>query len=957
MPAELSREQKIANAERLAEQGKLADAATKLRELLVIDPGDVEVLFMLASLTAANGDLAEAVNLLDAIPADHPEAGIPALGQSAQWCMELKRYDEAERRYQEVLRYFPDAAPARRQLAFLLNCQGRRHEAAVHIRALCKLGDVRQDELHSLIVLGHAMYDDPNESPDVTDQRARYHPIGPSGKARKLFTDGMFVEAAEAIHDAVEQGTAAPSVVALYGRAVVEAQDDQRFQWWLAKTDQQTQQHADYWAAVGTYLISQRRFDEATRALLEAVNRDPTDLNSLGRLVQTFSTLGDEETSERWFERWDAINETVKANNRVTESDRPDPDRIAELADLLKALDRTLESLLWKSLESHYRGTLEATLPTLNADRQRLVQSGQGFPSLSERLCNVDLKKFPIPELETTPDTAPIRSLPTPQRLLAARFINIAESAGLDHAYQVAAAPQRNGFAIYQTYGGAVVVLDYDLDGKSDLYFAQGGSDPPAYRGQLSNQLLRNATSTTSAPADGARLTDVTEFSTAGDNRYSMGATAGDWNQDGFPDLVVANIGEDTLLINNGDGTFTRQPIVAPDDEMRVPTSIAMADLNGDRCPEIFELAYVDDPKMIFLPKRNERGEVLKAMSPLQYDPGHDRICENDQQGGMTIRRFTTETKDLRTGLGLVVTDILEDQPGNEVFVGNDLFPDHLWVRDQESGDWSDVAPAVGCAFGIRGSKTASMGIAAGDYDNSGTVDLHITNYQDRNASLFLNLGQSFLERNVQYGLAADSQAVLGFGSQATDYDNDGDRDLVATNGHIEQSLSITAPFEQPAQLFANLGGRFQLATVEDPSGYWDAGHLGRGLARLDFNNDGKEDFAITHLGERSALLLNQTETTNHWIQLRLVGVDSERDAIGAKVQIEYDGREATDWVIAGDGYFCRNQAMISFGLGTASEVDAITVRWPSGSVQRMENVAGNQKWLIIENEAEPFRY
>lgn len=951
------RDAQLAYADQLSQRGELVAAAAVLREMLVVDPNDVELLFLLAKLEAARGRLAEAIALLDSIPADHPEAGIPALGQSAEWCVQLERYGEAERRFLKVLQRVPEATPARRQLAFLLNRQGRRHEAAQHIRELCKLGDVRQDELHALIALSHAMYDDPDRARDGPRDRVVYAPIGPAGTARKLFTDGQFVAAAAEIHELVDSGDAPPAVTALYGRAVAEAQDDERFQWWLTKTDERTRAFADYWAALGTVLISERRFQEATRALLEAVDRDPTDLHSVGRLVQTFSTLGDEPASMRWFARWEAINESIKANNRVSQSYPPDPDAIAELAERLQGLDRPLEALLWRSLEGHYRGTLESILPQLIAERGQLVAANQAFPAPSQRRCEIDLNEFPLPDIKVAAVVANPSRRPPParQELTAASFKNIAAEVGLDHAYQVAAAAQKNGFAIYQTYGGAVVVLDYDQDGNSDLYFSQGGSDPPSFRGPQANQLFRNVVDSARTES-GNRLLEVTGSSGTGDNRYSLGATAGDWNQDGFPDIVVANLGEDSLWINNGDGTFARQAIVAPNDADRVPTSVAMADLNGDRCPDILELAYVDDPDMIYLPRRNEKGEVLNAMSPLQYDPGHDRICENDGRGGMSIRPFTTDPNDIRTGLGVIVTDILQDQPGNEIFVGNDLYPDHLWVRDHQTGTWSDVAPAVGCAFGIRGSKTASMGIAAGDFDQSGTVDLHITNYQDRNASLFMNQGQSFVERNVQYGLAADSQAVLGFGSQAIDYDNDGDRDLVATNGHIEQSLSITAPFEQPAQLFANLGGRFQLVDVKDPSGYWDAGHLGRGLARLDFNRDGREDFAITHLGERSALLINQTDTSNHWLQLRLVGVASERDAIGAQIRVRYNGHEATDWLTAGDGYFCRNEAIVCFGLGDAVLAREILIRWPSGTEQRLENVAADQSWLIVENEPDPFQ-
>ena len=943
--ASSERDRGIADAERLVGQGKFDEAAHELKQLLVVDPADVEVLFMLANSTAASGDLAEAVSLLDGIDPDHPEAGIPALGKSAQWCMNLERYGEAERRYNEVLRRIPDAVPARRQLAYLLNCQGRRHEAAVHIRELCKLGNVRQDELHSLIVLSHAMYDDP----DLPVERGEvvYRPLGAGGVARKLFTDGDFQAAADAIQSLVGDGKASPAITALFGRIVAEGQDDQRFRWWLAQTDERTREFSDYWAALGTFLISQRRFEEATRALLEAVDRDPTDLNSAGRLIQTFSTLGDEPASQRWVKRWAKLNDAVKANNQVSGTQTPDPDDVASLVVLLEELHRPLEALMWKSIEGHFRGAQRSEYEEWNRIRQRLVGDQRGFPNREERLCAVDLSSFALPEFEIDRSLrVPLRTRPDSSRpRIVPQFFDVAAMVGLDHAYQVARKPQAFGFAIYQTLGGAVVVFDYDQDGKSDLYFTQGGSDPPEFQGRETDQLYRQI--------DGL-LRDVTAEATVIDRGYALGATAGDWNQDGFPDLVVSNLGGDRLLINNGDGTFTPHAINSTTNWNRVPSSLAMADLTRDGLPDVLAVAYIDDPKMIALPKKNDEGEVLGAMSPFQFTPGADRIFENDGSGGAKVQRFTTEPFDIRLGLGLIVTDF-NDTPGNEIFVGNDVYPDHLWVRDPSTQTWADIAPAAGCAFGVRGSKTASMGIAAADLDHSGTLDLHITNFQDRNVSLFLNLGESFVERNVQYGLAKDSQAVLGWGTQAIDYENDGYRDLIVTNGHIEKSITIDAPFEQPTQLFRNLGGGFELAEVDDASGYWDAKHLGRGLARLDFDRDGRNDFVVTHLGERSALLMNQTETDNHWIQLRLVGVDSERDAIGAKVRIEYDGRDATDWVIAGDGYFSRNEATLSFGLGDATKVDRISITWPSGKEQRIEHVLADQRFLIVENQAEVF--
>ncbi len=189
--ATFDRDAAIDSARQAARQGDLSAASSMLREVLLVEPNDVEVVFLLANAEAAAGRLAEAIGLLDEIPADHPEAGLPALGQSADWCFQLERYDEAERRYRQVLEKVPQAVPASRQLAYLYNRQGRRHEAAQHIRELCKQGDVLQDELHALIVLGDAMYDDPS-SPMPTGGTRPYWPIGASGRARKLFNQENF---------------------------------------------------------------------------------------------------------------------------------------------------------------------------------------------------------------------------------------------------------------------------------------------------------------------------------------------------------------------------------------------------------------------------------------------------------------------------------------------------------------------------------------------------------------------------------------------------------------------------------------------------------------------------------------------------------------------------------------------------------------------------------------------
>lgn len=951
------RDEIIAAAETYASQGNHQAAIDQYKQLLLRDPGDVEILFRMAQVEAASGNLVQAVAFLSEIPADHPQAGFAAIGQSADWYFQLERYGEAERRYRQVLAKVPDAAPALRQLAFLLNRQGRRQEAAELIRGLCRLGDVRQDELHALIAIGDAMFDDPSEAVSGSDGKVRYWPIGNAALARKRFNEQRYQEALELLQESVDGGQAAPSIVALYGRAAAEAQDDAKFKWWLGKTTDQTKAYADYWAAVGTYEIGQRRFDRATRALAEAIARDPTDLASMSRMRQTLGTLGDEQGAQRWFDRWNEVRKVIDANNRVAASSPPQPEAIAELVSLLEPLGRRLEALLWRSIQSHYEGLTPAEMQEMNRERQMLVAKGGGFPSLETNLCGLQLENYPLPELNgierstatrtesaTKQETASLTS--DNRRPTTAALVDQAGQVGLSHTYHVESDPQKQHYAIYQTLGGGVAVIDYDLDGHCDLYFAQGGSDPPEFIGTHSNPLYRQR--------DGS-LREVTEASAADERQYSIGVTSGDWNQDGFPDLAVSNIGASTMFINNGDGTFRPLPIQMKSNPNRVPASLGMGDLNGDHLPDLFHVCYVDDPNMTVKPPLDEEGRVTITVAPGNFAPCLDQLIVNQGTGDWKIQTLASQGKAC-TGLGLVIAD-LDNQAGNEVFVGNDSFPNRLWVRDSDGDGFTDVAPLLGCAYGFSGGATGAMGIACGDFDRNGTLDLKVANYENENANLFLRRKGAYQDRNIQYRLGSVTRELVGFGSQGFDYDNDGRLDLAITNGHLDNANSIRGSFEQPAQLFCNLGNRFQLIDNDSMSIYWQTMHVGRGLALLDFNRDGRTDLVVTHVEERSALLINQTETAHHWLQLQLVGCESERDAIGARLSLRTGDQVFSAWVTSGDGYLCRNEAIVSVGLGKATRVDEMEIHWPSGKHQILEDLPCNRRLLVIENEPEAYAF
>lgn len=935
-----SSEQQVALADQLLESGKTNEAAAILTKLLIADPGNAEVVFRLANLKASTGNLDEAIEVLESIPPDDPIGGLPALGQAADWCMQAQRYAEAEQKYRKILEAVPEASMAHRQLAYLFNRQGRRHEACQHIRELCKLGDVRQDELQSLIVVSDAMM--PNPEP-VDPNALDYQPIGVSGQARILFTQKRYAEAASILRDPVAKGELPPAINALYGRALAEAQEDAAFEQWVTQVDDSVREFSEYWAALAAHLAGRQETESAIRASLESLDRDPTDFTVINRLLTLFKVLDRRDDYARWEERWKALHNILTSNNKISAVATPQVDEIDEVAAQLFALDRKLEAVIWKWLEAYYRKLPQETLNHWSNQRLQLVNAKQSFPTQASRLCGMSLDAYPLPDFQVAFRSSAVATKPqrTLQQAAAVSLRNIADQIGLDHAYQVASEQQDDGFAMYQQTGGGIAVIDFDLNGHPDLYFAQGAADPPAFTATQSDVLFRSV--------DGS-LVNVTIPAGVSDAAYTIGCSSGDWNQDGLPDIATTSIGRTELLINNGDGSFSRQTLDESNDLTRMPASIAIADLNRDRIPDLIELNYIKDTKLATKPNRDPSGAVIDAVGPADFSAGVDRIAFNDGRGLAQLRPISEEPSESHQGLGVVIADF-DGKPGNEVFVGNDKAPNQMWLYDDAADSWTNIAVATGTAYSFGGASTASMGIASSDFDANGQLDLLITNFQNESVCLYLNRDGVFRDLATKYKLDVPSRGTLGFGSQSFDYDNNGLPDVAVCNGHIDKYQSMSGPFEQPPQLFANLGDRFEQVAVTDPSGYWETPQLGRSMARLDFNLDGKEDLAISHIGKRSALLLNETPSENHWLQLELVGVTSERDAIGAEITIRLDDTQLVHWVVGGDGYLARNEAVVPVGLGAVASVDQIDIRWPGGSVQTLENVPADRRLLVVEQQ------
>ena len=864
--------------------GQIDAAARHIRDHLLSHPGDIAGLFLAGEIEAARGRYQDAVKLLDEIPRDHPEAGLAALGQSADWLLAAQAWDEAERRYEAILEKVPNFNMAHRRLAYLMNRQGRRQEASSHVRQLCRAGDVTQAELHTLINECEAVHD---EARDADSSVSRYAPIGPAAEARVLFAANEFKPALDRLRIPMKQGQLPPFGQAFFGRLAMEVEDQDAIALWLSSVSDEQKQFGDFWVALGTWMLRDGSdIEGAARVFSEAMVRNPTDWIAMTRLENCLDLLGESKQKIACRSRAILLQRSIRLHHSIVGQSNPPLREIAELANLLDTLHRPVEAVMWRAMGVSYQGGSPQALAALNAQRQELIAQVPVEMKPVDALAGLDRTRFPIPSdtmemlksLEPSIGSGGAREFP---EAIGPALPNVADAVGIDFQYYNASEPKLADTQIYEQFGGGAVALDYDLDGRVDLYFNQGGDDPKMPTRGKSNVLYRNLVSQFGK----ARLAEVE------DDGYGQGVTSGDWNQDGFPDLVIANFGINTLMINNGDGTF--RPNLAGGDWQSPlwTTSVAMADVTGDALPDLVEVNYSDDPTIHDVSPRGANGRFIQSKGPVSYRGAKDRVFIQQADGSMNAVTLSAgQEKRFGHGLGIVVTDI-DGITGNEIFVANDTDANQLWFSDQQGAEsgvrWRDLAGIRGCAYSARGGSGASMGIATADFDRNGMIDFHVTNFFNEPVHLFLqHASHIFSDSVIKSDLYRPSLGVLGFGTQALDYDNNGTVDLAVVNGHIDDLRYKESPHKMRPQLFAGELDRFVLMEMDRSGGYWNRPAIGRGLLRLDWNRDGKMDLLATHHDVPAALLENHTPSKYHWLQIRLVGTSSERDAIGARVVV-----------------------------------------------------------------------
>ena len=519
-------------------------------------------------------------------------------------------------------------------------------------------------------------------------------------------------------------------------------------------------------------------------------------------------------------------------------------------------------------------------------------------------------------------------------------FKDISEQAGITH-WKHTMGDEKKQF-ILETDGSGVGLIDYDNDGWLDIYFVNGstfkaldGKEPSPHAALFHNN------------HDGT-FTDVTAKAGVANDRWGFGVAIGDYDNDGWPDIFVANYGKNRLYHNNHDGTFTDVGEKAGITLGNWSAGATWGDYDGDGKLDLFVSGYVhfdrDNPPVsgadgIAFAFCSFRGEPVNCgPHGLKGEPDH--LFHNNGDGTFTDVSAKAGVADAPGyfGLSTVFVDINNDGKP-DLLVADDSTPNYLYLNKGD-GTFEDVSYASGYALNEAGRETASMGIAVGDYANNGLLDIYNTTFSDDYKPLYRNEGDAnFTDISYQLGIAEVSVPFLGWGDAFLDYDNDGWKDLLTVNGHVYPQVDQHpwgTSWAQRPQLFHNIEGK-KFETVAPVEGSGLAIVIpARGLAVGDLFNDGKLDAVINVEDQHPVILRNVSTDKHHWIELKLVGgPKSPRDAVGATVYVTANKMRQRADIMSGGSYISSSDQRPHFGLGDATTIDAIEIHWPSGKVEK----------------------
>jgi hypothetical protein len=537
-----------------------------------------------------------------------------------------------------------------------------------------------------------------------------------------------------------------------------------------------------------------------------------------------------------------------------------------------------------------------------------------------------------------------------PKRSSKLLFTEVAEQVGLRFEHY-------NGmtgkFHLPEITGSGAALFDFDNDGDLDIYLVQGGLIPYTkaadtlfpWRGAepARGRLFRNDLTIAKDGRHTLSFTDVTQQSGIDARGYGMGVAVGDMNNDGLPDLYLTNLGSNQLYVNKGDGKFEDITRATATEDHRWSTSASFFDYDRDGWLDLMIVNYAEF-NQVTSPTCYSATTAKDYCTPRVFRAPGNRLFHNVRNGDFedaTVKAGVD--REFGHGLGVVTADFNGDG-WPDIYVANDGDPNQLWIN-QKNRTFVNDALLAGAALNRNGQAEAGMGVDAGDFDGNGTDDIFVTHLMDETNTLYVNLGDGLFEdRTREAGLGMPGRRFTGFGTLFFDYDNDGWLDLFVANGAVQLLPELVRaknpfPLGQPNQLFHNTGKGSFVEVLDQLPAEFQLLEVSRGAAVGDVDNDGDTDFLVVNNNGPVRLFLNQLGNRNHWLGLRLVGKGG-RDMLGTNVEIVTATNKVLRRRVRTDGgYLSANDPRVLVGLGSASKVKLVRVRWPDGTVEEFEDV------------------